>query len=109
MSQLHSMRLIPFAAVVALTAWSGSTTAFAQLLGWNYTYTEPSGRVYKGGIVGANPFSGGTVPVYAVLIPLVFVFQGPNGTLTKFDPTEPDSCDGGKSAEYRFRNSPLVV
>jgi hypothetical protein len=77
----------------------------------HYTFTGPRGT-FKGVLVGGNPF-GNTNPVTieAVLIPLIIYIKRSDGTLATFDPTAPDPCDlqGGFSAEYRFRHSPLVV
>jgi hypothetical protein len=69
------------------------------------------GGSYHGVIVGPSFLDVNPQPVtiQAVFIPLIIEIVSPNGTLTKFDPTEPNNCDGGYSAEYRFRNSPLVV
>jgi hypothetical protein len=77
----------------------------------HYTFNGPRGT-FKGVLVGGNPFGNpNPVTIEAVLIPLIVYIKRQDGTLATFDPTVPDPCDldGGFSAEYRFRHSPLVV
>lgn len=68
-------------------------------------------NIYTGVLVGANPFGASphSVTIDAILIPLIVEIITPQGKLVTFDPTKPNSCDGGFSAEHRFRHSPLVV
>ena len=79
----------------------------------SYVYAAPKdGRLHTGLIAGSDPFGvnpGGTVTIDAVLIPLIITIVTPDGSTTTFDPTQPNNCDGGISAETRFRQSPLVV
>jgi len=84
-------------------AASGTTIPMAH---YNVTGTRGT---YSGVIVGGNPFGKDpdTVNLQAVVIPLIIqVWNG--STYTTFDPTKPNSCDGGVSAETRFKKSPLV-
>lgn len=66
---------------------------------------------HKGVLVGGNPLIPpvSKVTLDAVVIPLIIVILADDGTVTTFDPTQPNSCDGGQSAVYRVRHSPLVV
>jgi hypothetical protein len=68
------------------------------------------GGLYTGVVVGGSATSGVPSPVTidAVVIPVIItVIEG--ASFATFDPTKPNSCDGGESAEYRFRHSPLVA
>jgi len=67
------------------------------------------GNPYGGVLVGGNPMVAGPLPVtlHAVVIPLVVEIV--SSTITTFDPTKANSCDGGVSALTRFKQSPLVV
>jgi len=67
------------------------------------------GNPYIGVIVGGDPMIAGPAPVtlHAVVIPLVIQIVGTS--VTTFDPTKANSCDGGVSAVTRFKQSPLVV
>ncbi len=71
----------------------------------SYTFTSTKdGKSYTGVIVGTSPFSApasSTIP--AVIVPLKITI----GTAV-FDPTAPNTCDGGISVVNRFNNSPLV-
>src|SRR5215467_2648539 len=75
------------------------------------TYIEPGrdGLPHSGVLVGGNPWLAGPFPVTieAVVVPVVIVIAGT--TVTKFDPSSANACDGGFSAVTRFANSPLVV
>jgi hypothetical protein len=86
-------------------AASGATIPMAS-----YAYAaSKDGSVRTGLLVGGNPFGADPDPVtiHAVLIPLIVQVAGT--TLTTFDPTVKNSCDGSQSAEYRFQHSPLVL
>lgn len=102
-------------------SWKGGTTKDAlrqsdtgttiPMSSYVYAATK-DGRLHTGLIVGSDPFGpypGDTVTINAVLIPLIINIVMPDGSTTTFDPTQPNSCDGGISAESRFRRSPLVV
>ena len=118
MSKRIKMRMIQFAAVAALL--SGTTRSFAGSTIPTATYSvsglgKGSG-VHTGLIVGQDPFAiptlqdqpGATIDV--VVIPLVIQILAPDQTIAGlFDPTAPDSCDGGESAVTRVLNSPLAV
>lgn len=71
------------------------------------------GNPYKGVLVGGDPFGflSGSPPspvtIHAVVIPLIIKIA--STTVTTFNPTSPNSCDGFESAQFRFRHSPLVV
>jgi len=67
--------------------------------------------LYKGVIVGGNPFSGIPTPVTidVVVIPLTIQIITPDNHLVVFDPTIPTACGGGVSAVDRLKHSPLVV
>jgi len=86
-------------------ASSGSTIPMSE-----YTVNYNRGA-YAGVLVGGDPYTKGPAPVTinAVVVPLIIQIIKTNGTLVTFDPTKANSCDGGVSAETRFKQSPLVV
>jgi hypothetical protein len=89
--------------------FESSTGATIPMSSHTVTSTK-DGTQRKVVLVGANPFAANptSITVQAVLVPLVVIIQRQDGTTAKFDPTEPNPCDSGYSAEYRFRHSPLV-
>ena len=109
----------PVSPPAEVESWTGGTlddAVFQSAAGTTipmsaYTIEGKDGTFYHGMIVGPSPLDPNpkSVTIHGVLIPLIVEFTSANGAVTKFDPTEPNNCDGGYSAEYRFRNSPLVV
>jgi hypothetical protein len=101
--------------------WTGGTTNDALFQANSgktipmspYSVDSPLRGHFTGVTVGGSGtgYSGPPSPVIidAVVIPVIVQIFSQNGSLAIFDPTKPNSCDGGSSAEYRFRNSPLVV
>ena len=79
---------------------------------YTFNSTKSGTKVtYNGCLVGGDPFSPNPNPVTidAVFIPLIILITQPDGSVVTFDPTAPDPCDGGFSAENRFKGSPLVI
>src|SRR5215471_2092233 len=105
---------IQLKAYFAVRAWDRGTANDAAVQSAAGTtiplsfYSFPAtknGTTYPGIIVGTSPFASplsGSV-TQATIIPLSMTI----GTTT-FDPTAPNTCDGGVSALTRFTNSPIV-
>ena len=89
-----------------MQAASGATIPMSR-----YAVDNGKGGNAYGVLVGGDPFAAlpSTVTIDAVLIPLIVEIISEDGSVTVFDPTKPNSCDGGQSAEYSFNHSPLVV
>jgi hypothetical protein len=68
------------------------------------------GGHYEGVLVGGDPFSGVASPVTidVVVIPLEIGIITADDQFVVFDPTLPNTCDGGVSAVERLKHSPLV-
>ncbi len=98
--------------MTAFTLLVAATRSYAQSVPLTSYEIKTSRGTYSGVLVGGSPFTANpsTVPIDAVLVPLVIQIFRPDGTVATFDPLNPDSSCGDKySAENRFRNSPLVV
>src|SRR5690348_14176223 len=116
MSKRKKMCMSQFAAIAALTVWSGVTPVLAgdTIPTWQYSVTgldllgtPPPGSLslgkgagtYTGTAVGQNPLDPFSSPttIDVVVIPLIISIS--DGTkFVPFDPTAPDSCDGRESA-----------
>jgi hypothetical protein len=111
MRKLPATRTVTIAAIAGLAALSFATRSFAQLPLSKYTFNGVRGT-HSGVLVGGDPFGGDEtkpVTIDAVLIPLIIQIITANGSVTTFDATKPNQCDGEVSAENRFLQSPLVV
>jgi hypothetical protein len=76
----------------------------------SFTYSaSKDGSSRKVVIVGSNPFGSSPhkVTINAVLIPVVVEILTSNGSISTFDPTAANPCDGGTSGLISFIFSPL--
>ena len=119
MLRIQTKRRILCALSVVLVAGSTAPRGFANdLPGIGDTVPLTPLSVYTASdhfnivMVGGDPlaFSTKTIAttIHAVVIPLVFLVNTKDNKLKLFDPTQPNSCDGGVSAVDRFKQSPLV-